>query len=74
MPGELCIDAKIVLRRLQEKYVEKKRQLYYIFVDPENAFDQGPTKAIEWSQRRQGIIERLIRLVMCLYNGTTTKV
>ena len=74
MPGKSCTDAIFVLRRLQEKYGEKKRKLYHIFVDLEKAFDRVPRKAIVWALRRQEIPERLIRLVMCLYTDSKSRV
>ena len=74
MPGKSCTDAIFALRRLQEKYGEKKRKLYHIFVDLEKAFDRVPRRAIEWALRRQFVPEVLIRLVMCLYTDSRTKV
>ena len=53
-------------RRLQEKYGEKKRKLYRIFVNLEKAFDRLPRNAIERVLRRKHIPEAHIRLVMCL--------
>ena len=47
MPGKSCTDAIFGLRRLQEKYGEKKRKLYHIFIDLEKAFDRVPRKSIE---------------------------
>ena len=36
-------DATYVLRNIQQKYCEKKKKLYHIFVDLEKAFDMVPT-------------------------------
>ena len=74
MLGKSCTDAIFGFRRLQEKYCEKKRKLYHIFLDSEKAFDRVPRKAIEWALRRQRIPEPLIRLVICLYTNSKTKV
>ena len=74
MPGKWCTEAAFKLRRLQEKYGEKKRKLYHIFVDLEKGFDRVSRKAMEWALRRQGIPEILISLVMCLYKDSKTKV
>ena len=73
-PGKSCTDAIFILRRLQEKYGEKKKKLYHIFVDLEKAFDRVPRRAIEWTLRRQGIPEKLVQLVMSLYENSKTKV
>ena len=72
--GKSTTDAIFVARQLQEKYGSKKRRLYYAFVDLEKAFDRVPRKVIEWALRRQGVPERLIRLVMALYVNSVSKV
>ena len=69
-----CTDAIFITRTLQAKYLEKKRKLYHVFVDLEKAFDRIPRKAITWALRRQGVPERLIRLVMMLYNGSRSRI
>ena len=74
MPGKACADAIFVLRRMQEKYLEKRKKLYHVFVDLEKAFDRVPRKAIEWALRRQKIPERLVKIVMCLYVGSKSRV
>ena len=33
MPGKACVDAIFILRRMQEKYLEKIKKLYHVFVD-----------------------------------------
>ena len=72
--GKSCTDAIFITRTLQAKYLEKKQKLYHVFVDLEKAFDRIPRKAITWALRRQGVPERLIRLVMILYNGSRSRV
>ena len=63
-------DAIFILRQIQQKYNEKKRKLYHIFVDLEKAFDRVPHRAIQWALRRQRVPERLVRQVMALYVGS----
>ena len=74
MSGKSTIDAIFILRQLQEKYREKKRKLYHVFVDLEKAFDCVPREVIEWALRRQRVPEKLVRMVMLLYEGTTSRV
>ena len=59
MPGKSCVDAIFIVRRLQEKYLEKRKKLYHVFVDLEKAFDRVPRKAIEWAHRRQKTLRDL---------------
>ena len=54
MPGRGTIDAIFILRQLQEKYLGKKKCLYYCFVDLEKAFDSVPRKVIEFALRKKG--------------------
>ena len=44
------------------------------FVDLEKAFDRVPRKVIEWALRKKGVNERLVRVVMQLYEKAKTKV
>ena len=74
MKNKSTTGAIYIMRQLQEKYGEKKRKLYHIFVDLEKAFDRVPRKAIEWALRRQGVPERLIVQVMALYHNSHSRV
>ena len=62
--GKSTTDAIFVLRQIQQKYIEKNKRLYHIFIDLEKAFDRVPRSAIEWALRRQLVPEKL---VMALY-------
>ena len=44
MPGRGTTDAIFILRQIQEKYINKNRNLYFAFVDLEKAFDRVPRK------------------------------
>ncbi|XP_014666073.1 PREDICTED: uncharacterized protein LOC106808038 [Priapulus caudatus] len=44
-PGRSTTGAIFVLRQLQEKYNQKKKKLYYIFVDLEKAFDPSTKRS-----------------------------
>ena len=72
MKGRSTTDAIHVLRQLQEKYLEKKKTLFHVFVDLEKAFDRVPREVIVWALRRQGVPEKLIALVMSLYEGSSS--
>ena len=40
--GRGTTDAIFIVRQLQEKYREKKKDLYFAFIDLEKAFDRMP--------------------------------
>ncbi len=48
--------------------------LFHVFVDIEKAFDRVPREVIAWALRRQMVPERLIKLVLALYENSTSKV
>ena len=73
-PGRSTTGAIFTIRQLQEKYNQKKKKLYHIFVDLEKAFDRVPREIIEWALRRKEIPERMVRAIMALYAGTTSRV
>ena len=72
--GKSTTDAIFILRSLQEKFLQKNKQLFHIFVDLEKAFDRVPRRAIEWALRRQLVPERLITLIMSLYSNSSSQV
>ena len=74
MPGSGTTDALFVIRRMQEKYSEKKKKLYMCFVDIEKAFDRVPRKVMEWAMKKKSLPEVIVIAVMSLYHGTKTKV
>ena len=72
--GKSTTDAIFIMRSLQEKYLQKNKQLFHIFVDLEKAFDRIPRSAIKWALRRQLVPERLITLIMSLYRNSGSQV
>ena len=74
MPGKGTTDALFILRRMQEEYNDKGRQLYMCFVDLDKAFDRVTRKVMEWTLRKKAVPEMMVRAVMCLYEGATTSV
>ena len=72
MKGRSTTDAIHVLRQLQEKYLEKKKTLFHVFMDLEKAFDRVPREVVVWALRRQGVPEKLIALVMSLYEDSSS--
>lgn len=67
MPGRGTSDAIFILRQMQEKYLGKKKSLYFAFVDLEKAFDRVPRSVLWWSMRKLGVEEWVIKTVKAMY-------
>ena len=74
MPGRGTTDAIFVLRQLQEKYLAKKKKLYFGFVDLEKAFDRVPRDVVWWAMRKLGVDEWLINIVKAMYTNSRSRV
>ena len=76
MPGKGTTDVIFIARQLQEKYLEKKKHLYFFFVDLEKAFDRVPGDVVRWAMRKLNINEWLTETVMAMYelSNSTVKV
>ena len=66
-------DAIFILRQLQEKFLNKKKNVYFAFVDLEKAFDRVPRAVLWWAMRKLGVEEWLIRVVMSMYDNAQSK-
>ena len=50
-----------------QKFNEKEKKLFHIFVDLEKVFNKVPRRAIRWALRRQKVPEKLVNADMSLY-------
>src|SRR5580698_5006443 len=73
-PGKGTIDAIFVIRQVQEKFLEQKKDLWIAFVDLEKAFDRVPREVLWWSLRRLGVEEWMVAIIKALYNDAKTSV
>ena len=72
--GKSTTDAIFIVRHLQEKYLEKKRELWMAFIDLEKAFDRVPREVIWWALREAGVAESVILVIKSMYDGAMTAV
>ena len=63
MKGRGTTDAIFIVRKLQEKYLAKNRDLWMAFTDLEKAFNRVPRMVIWWALQRLGVGERLVGVV-----------
>ena len=63
-----------MVRQLQEKFLEKRKDLLFAFVDLEKAFDRVPREVVIWVLRQLGVEEWLVQTVMTMYKRARTVV
>ena len=74
MPGRGTTDAIFILRQLQEKYLAKRKNLYFAFVDLEKAFDRVPRDVVWWAMRKLALDEWIINVVQATYTNSRSRV
>ena len=65
MPGK----GIFVVRQVQERFMDKKRPLFFAFVDLEKAFDRVPRAVLEWSLSELIVDDWLIKVIMSMYKN-----
>ena len=66
IPGKGTIDVIFIAHQLQERYLEKKKKLFFVFKGLEKAFDQGLREMLKWDMRKLGV-KWLVRAVMAIF-------
>ncbi|KAK3533820.1 hypothetical protein QTP70_031295, partial [Hemibagrus guttatus] len=74
MPRKSTTDAIFALRILMEKYRDGQRELHYVFVDLEKAYDRVPREELWYCMRKSGVAEKYVRVVQDMYERSRTVV
>ena len=74
MPGRGTTDAIFILRQLQEKHLAKRKDLYFLFIDLEKAFDRVPRKVLWWALSKLGVEEWAFKVVQSMYKFAKSSV
>jgi len=53
--GELKMLYLFTVRQLQEKYLEKKEELWIAFLDLEKPFDRVPREVVWWTSKQMDV-------------------
>ena len=72
MPGRGTTNAIFILRKLQEKYLQKKKNTYFAFVDLEKASDCALRRIISWAMRKLRIDEWIFQIVKSTHDLTNS--
>jgi len=60
------------VHKLQERYLDKKKDLWMAFVDLEKAFDRVPRDVLWWVLRVVKVEEWIVKIIQSMYVGVKT--
>ena len=66
------MEAIYLLRRVIEKYREKKRDIHMVFIDLEKAYDRVPQDIIWWVSKKKWMTKGYIDVIRNMYEGVMT--
>ena len=56
-------DAIFIVKQLQERHLEKQKDLSFAFVDIEKAYDRISREVVYWCLQTRGVPEKIVRLI-----------
>src|SRR6266540_6034374 len=72
IPGRSIMEAIFLIRQLIERYREKKKDLYMIFIDLEKAYDKIPRNIMWWTLEKHKVPTKYITLVKNMYHDVVS--
>ncbi|CAL5426828.1 unnamed protein product [Camellia sinensis] len=67
MPGRSTMEAIYLLKRIIEKYREKKRDIHMVFINLEKAYDRVPWDIIWWVLEKKWVTKGYINVIRDMY-------
>ena len=74
MPGRGTTDVIFIVRKLQQKILDKNKNLHFAFIDLENAFIKVPPKVLWWAMHVACVPGWIVVIVQAMSNGAKSKV
>ena len=62
------------LETVKEKYLAKKKNLYFVFADLGKDFDRVPRDVVRWALKKLGVEEWFNKIVQSMYRNARSRV